>query len=361
MTDLRAVVVDDSQFMRTVISDILEDSGIDVVAKASDGEKGVESVTSEKPDVVTMDVQMPRMGGIEAVEKIMEEEPTPVLMLSAYTEEGADATFEALDKGAVDFLQKPGGEVSMDIQDLRDSLVEKVRTVAEADVGRQTQKTTSRSTSTSTSTSATASQRRPETREEYVDSPTVVIGASTGGPSVLEDVVSHLPVEAEMRLLIVQHMPDEFTRRFAERLDSVTEYSIREAQDGDRIGGGEGLVAKGDYHMEVSGYSGGRLRVRLNQEPKIHGVRPAIDVTMETASDRISDRLVGVVLTGMGKDGAEGIRSIKEAGGHTIAQDEETSKVFGIPARAIETGCVDDVLPIDEVAQGIRRRITTDR
>ncbi|XGI83126.1 chemotaxis response regulator protein-glutamate methylesterase [Halorutilales archaeon Cl-col2-1] len=355
MTDLRAVVVDDSQFMRTVISDILEDAGIDVVAKASDGEKGVEAVTSEKPDVVTMDVQMPRMDGIEAVEKIMEEEPTPVLMLSAYTEEGADATFEALDKGAVDFLQKPGGEVSMDIQDLRDSLVEKVRTVAEADVGRQTHTSTTSASTTQRPTTAV------ETEGEYVDNPTVVIGASTGGPSVLEDVVSCLPVEAGIRLLIVQHMPDEFTGRFAERLDSVTEYSIREAEDGDRIGGGEGLVAKGNYHMEVSGYSGGRLRVRLNQEPKIHGVRPAIDVTMETASERISDRLVGVVLTGMGKDGAEGIRSIKEAGGDTIAQDEETSKVFGIPARAIETGCIDDVLPIDEIPQGIRRRITADR
>ncbi|WP_049970250.1 chemotaxis-specific protein-glutamate methyltransferase CheB [Haladaptatus cibarius] len=335
----RAVVVDDSHFMRTVISDILESGGIEVVAQATDGREAVSAVAEHEPDVVTMDVEMPEMNGIEAVAAIMDETPTPVLMLSAHTEKGAEATFEALDRGAIDVLAKPGGEVSTGISAHKDDLVDKVRSVARADVSAGTP-----------SDSATTPIERDET---YVENATVVIGASTGGPRVVESVLSGLPRSANLRVLIVQHMPDSFTDRFAKRLDGRTEYDVREARDGDRIGGGEALVARGDYHMAVSNYAKGRLRVRLTQDEQRHGVRPAIDVTMETAAKTISDPLTGVVLTGMGADGAVGIEAIKGAGGQTIAQDEATCSVFGIPARAIETGCVDEVLPADGVSGGI--------
>lgn len=334
-----AVVVDDSHFMRTVISDILEDGGIEVVAQASDGEAGVEAVADHDPDVVTMDVEMPRMDGIEAVAEIMATNPTPVVMLSAHTDEGAEATFEALENGAVDVLAKPGGEVSTEISAHSEALVETVRSATRAD---------------------------PESVEEvadpaetldadhgYVDDPTLVVGASTGGPRVVESVMASLPPEADLRVLVVQHMPDGFTARFADRLDRRSEYDVREAEDGDRIGGGEALVAQGDYHMEVAGYGRGRLRVRLQQEEAIHGVRPAIDVTMETAAETVDGPLTGVVLTGMGSDGASGIEAISGAGGATLAQDEETSSVFGIPARAIETGCVDRVCSADEMGAAI--------
>ena len=335
----RAVVVDDSHFMRTVISDIIDDGGMDVVAQASDGEQAVDAVTTHEPDVVTMDVEMPRMSGIEAVEEIMATIPTPVVMLSAHTEDGAEATFEALEKGAVDFLAKPGGEVSTEISAHGDALVEKIRSAARADVSSVGEAETSPGTI--------------DADHGYVEKPTLIIGASTGGPRVIERVVSDLPREADLRVLVVQHMPDGFTERFAARLDRRSEYDVSEARDGMRLGGGEAVVAKGGYHMAVAGYGGGRLRIQLTEDDALHGVRPAIDVTMETAAEKVSDPLTAVVLTGMGSDGAVGIEAVKDVGGATLAQDEETCSVFGIPARAIETGCVDRVLPADEMSKAI--------
>ena len=348
----RALVVDDSHFMRTVITDILESGGVEVVSQAKDGEQAVAAVEQYDPDVVTMDVEMPTLNGIEAVERIMDDHPVPILMLSAHTAEGAEATFEALEKGAVDFLPKPGGEISTELSSQRDRLVEKVTSVARADVSGGT------GTVSGTQPSTPAPGAR---RNAYVEHPTLVIGASTGGPNVVESIVSALPRDADLRLLIVQHMPGSFTKRFAKRLDARSEYDIKEATDGDRISGGEGLVAKGEYHMNVSHYSGGRLRVRLTEEERLHGVRPAIDVTMESAASVVDDPLVGVVLTGMGNDGAAGIEAIKTAGGTTIAQNEATCSVFGIPARAIETGCVDTVLPAGDISEEILRTITQER
>ena len=337
----RALVVDDSHFMRTVISDILEEGGIDVVGQAANGKQAVAQVAEHEPDVVTMDVEMPEMNGIEAVGEIMDRAPTPVLMLSALTTEGADATMQALSNGAVDAFAKPGGTISTELSGSREELVSAVESVAAANP----------------TAVRTPEQRdgtpEPRTTEGFVENPTLVIGASTGGPNVVESVLANLPREAGFRVLVVQHMPEGFTERFAARLDASSEYDIREAHDGARIGTGEGLVAAGDFHMRVSGYSNGRLRVRLEQDERRHSVRPAIDVTMESAASVIGDPLVAAVFTGMGADGADGVRAIKEVGGYVIAQDESTSAVFGIPARAIETGCVDSVLPAGELAAGI--------
>jgi two-component system chemotaxis response regulator CheB len=339
----RALVVDDSHFMRTVISDILEDGGIDVVDTAANGKQAVSKTAEVEPDVVTMDVEMPEMNGIEAVEAIMSRTPTPVLMLSALTTEGADATLDAMDYGAVDAFAKPGGTISTELSGHSEELVAAVERAAAADP----------------TASRDVEQTTPvvETGDEYADNPTLLVGASTGGPNVVESILGALPREAGFRVLVVQHMPDQFTSRFAKRLDQASEYAIREAEDGARISAGEGLVARGDYHMRVSGYSNGRLRVRLDQTERKHSVRPAIDVTLESAADRVTDPLVGVALTGMGTDGADGIRAVKEAGGQTFAQDEETSAVFGIPQRAIETGCVDEVLPADGLTEAITESV----
>jgi two-component system chemotaxis response regulator CheB len=337
----RAVVADDSHFMRSVITDILRDGGIEVVGEARNGLEAVEAVDDLEPDVVTMDVEMPEMNGIEAVDRIMSTNPTPVLMLSAHTDENADVTFEALDKGAVDFFTKPGGEVSMEMSRLEDQLVDMVVSVAEVEA---TESDDEDAPSQSTAASATTT---------YVDNPTLLIGSSTGGPKMVERVLSELPLEANFRVLIVQHMPDGFTERFATRIDSRSDYDVWEAGDGDRLGGGEAVVAPGGYHMVVSNYHGGRLRVKLTEDPPVNSVRPAVDMTMSSAAEVITDPLVGVILTGMGEDGAAGIKSIKAVGGRTIAQDEETSAVFGMPKRAIETGYVDDVLPIEDITDGI--------
>jgi len=326
--------------MRSVIADILGDGGIEVVAQARNGREAVAAVQEHEPDVVTMDVEMPEMNGIEAISQIMAEQPTPVVMLSAHTDENADVTFRALDEGAVDFFTKPGGEVSMEMSRLEDQLVEMVASVAQASPGESNEQ-------------ETAVQTETKPARIYVDNPTLLIGSSTGGPKMVERVMSELPPEAGFRVLIVQHMPGGFTERFATRIDSGSDYDVREAGDGDRIGAGGALVAPGGKHMVVSNYHGGRLRVKLTEDQPVNSVRPAVDMTMSSAAEVIADPLVGVVLTGMGKDGAAGIKSIKAVGGATLSQDEETSAVFGMPKRAIETGFVDSVLPIEEMAEGI--------
>ena len=348
----RAVVADDSHFMQSVISDILEDGGIEVVAQARNGREAVDAVVEHSPDVVTMDVEMPEMNGIEAVEQIMARQPTPVLMLSAHTDENADVSFRALDKGAVDFFTKPGGEVSMEMSRLKDQLVEMVRSVAKADVGDASRsRPDARSTRQETATESQSNP--PDVATDYVENPTLLIGSSTGGPKMVEQVMSQLPIEADFRVLIVQHMPGGFTERFANRINEGSEYEVTEAADGDRIGGGEALVAAGGRHMVVSNYHGGRLRVKLTEDPPVNSVRPAVDMTMSSAAELIDDPMTGVILTGMGEDGAAGIKSIKAVGGATIAQNEETSAVFGMPKRAIETGFVDEVLPIGDIPDGI--------
>ena len=339
--------------MRELISDVLRDGGVTVVAEASDGHEAVAAVTRHRPDVVTMDVEMPRMNGIDAVERIMDEQPTPVLMLSAYTEDGADVTFEALDKGAVDFFAKPGGEVSMGVTRQKAQLVEKVKSVATADLSRRTR---SRSHTAQTATPSGTAARSTETAS-YVDNPTLVIGSSTGGPGAVETVLSELPLAADFRVLVVQHMPDAFTGRFADRLDARSEYDVREATDGARIGGGEVLVANGGTNTLVSHYNRGRMRVKLTEDDFDKGVQPSVDVTMESVAKKVDDPVVGVVLTGMGGDGADGIKALSRAGAYTVAESEESAVIYGMPKRAVETGCIDSVEHLDDVATDVLEHV----
>lgn len=335
--DVQAVVTDDSQFMRRMIADILEDGGISVVAEVGDGQAALEAVQDHDPDVVTMDIQMPVMDGVEATERIMAEHPTPILVLSAYADESADVTFRALEHGAVDFFAKPGGEVSMEMQRHREQLVEKVLAVSSAHVSGRDEHENPSTRGGNQAETVSASRA------------TVIIGSSTGGPTVVEELVSSLPADLGLRLLIVQHMPSGFTERFADRLDESSDYAVHEAKEGDRIGAGEALVAPGGFHMEVANYASGRLRVTLTEDPPVHGVRPSVDVTLKTAAEVIDGPLIGVILTGMGRDGADGVTNLADAGGRVVAQDQTTSAVFGMPKQAIATGCVDAVLPEEEI------------
>ncbi|WP_311173653.1 chemotaxis-specific protein-glutamate methyltransferase CheB [Halobellus ordinarius] len=369
----RAVIVDDSRFMRTLIRRLLEEGGIEVVGEADDGSEAVDAVVEYDPDVVTMDIEMPTMNGIEAVEAIMDEHPTPVLMLSAHAEEDADVTFEALDRGAVDFVTKPGGEVTSSMPQVKRELVEKVESAARVDLSanaRMSSKNASAATSASTSsaerTGAGASgvtTSRPSRKADsepsasaaagrsYPDAGTLVIGASTGGPNVVERVLSGLPRAANLRVLVVQHMPEGFTGRFSTRLDDKSEYTVQEAEESERIGPGEARVAPGGHHLVVSGDRNGRLRLELTETEPIHGVRPAVDLVMASAAENAAHPLCAVLLTGMGRDGVDGMGRIADAGGHTIAQDEATSAIFGMPKRAIETGSVETVAPAEEIAE----------
>lgn len=356
------LVVDDSQFMRTVIGNVLADHGYRILS-ASNGQEAVEMVTEHDPDVVTMDVEMPGMSGIDAVAEIMASNPTPVIMLSAHTQKGAEATLDALARGAVDFLAKPGGEVSHDIESLGDRIVEKIEAVAGADLASITptrftqtgagdtarrRQSTDRSTGRTGDASSTAAPARA-----FVEHPTIIVGASTGGPKIVEGLLRALPVTLSPKIIVVQHMPASFTDRLAARLDSLLPFEVSEATDGQRVQGGDVVVAKGGKHLCVTSNVAGNLRVELTDDDPIHGVKPAIDVAMTTAADVVSDPLVGVALTGMGKDGAAGIQAIKDAGGTTIAQDEASSPVFGIPQKAIETGSVDHVCAAADVPETI--------
>ncbi|MFC6716956.1 chemotaxis-specific protein-glutamate methyltransferase CheB [Natrialbaceae archaeon GCM10025810] len=340
---VRALVVDDSSVMREILSQILESGGIDVVARASNGYEALEAIEEHDPDVATVDINMPKMGGLELIERVMDERPLPVLVVSSQTERGADVTFEALELGAIDYVTKPSGEVSIDIWSKDQEIIEQLETIARIDEDRLRR--------AAGPTDAAASD--VDASGSFPNDPTLIIGASTGGPQVVERVLRELPSEAGLRILVVQHMTDHYTSRFAQRLDEASEYNVREATDGDRVGPGDAVIAKGGYHLDVVGFPRGTVRVELDGGPKRHNVRPAIDVTMEAAAERVTGNLVGVVMTGMGADGAEGLSSIKAAGGKTIAQDEETSRIFGMPQRAIETGDVDMILPEERIAEGI--------
>lgn len=333
---IRVLVVDDSLFMRAAVKKILEgDARLEVVGVAKDGDDGVKAVESLKPDVVTMDFNMPRMDGATAVREIMRRRPTPVVMLSAHTREGAKETFEALTAGAVDFLTKPSGEVSADFQTIAPKLLEKVLAAA-------------------TALPREVVPARPPTPKPTAGLSTwpptgpkvVLVGVSTGGPSALSRVIPAFPGEIPFALIVVQHMPAQFTATLAERLNAISAIEVREAKDGDRPRRGLALLAPGDQQLEVT--EGGILRVTDGAE--VNGCKPSADVTMKSAARVFGRRAIGVIMTGMGRDGAEGMQAIKAAGGRTFAQDKTTCVIYGMPRAAVELGAVDEVLGLEEIA-----------
>ena len=349
---IRVLVVDDSAFTRKIISDMLNsEPDIVVVDVARNGKIGVEKARSLKPDVITLDVEMPVMNGLEALEVIMREIPTPVVMLSAMTQEGATTTFRALEMGAVDFVPKPSGSIVLSVDEIHDMLLEKVRLAAKVKVrprkvGYRPDRRPMRPDQLK------AARERPPRREERFRS-VVIIGTSTGGPSALNRVLPDLPKDIPAGILVVQHMPPGFTKSLAARLNDACAIGVKEAEEGDGIEQGKALVAPGGKHMVVKA-SG---KVRLSNAPPRNGVRPAIDNTMESAVDIYGKNLIGVVLTGMGRDGAEGMAAIKASGGKTIAEHESTCVIYGMPRAVIEQGLADLIVPLHEMGEAITRSV----
>ncbi len=337
---IRVLIVDDSMFMRAAIKKVLGDAGgFEIVGQARDGQEAIDKVVELRPQVVTMDYNMPRLNGAAAVREIMKQCPTPVIMFSAHTRQGARETFEALAAGAVDFCTKPSGEVSANLAAAEQELINKLRVAAEA---------RPRAMAPITAAKPTGPIRMatlPPTGPRLV-----LIAISTGGPAALSRVIPSLPADTRFATLVVQHMPAQFTAALAERLDSLSAVSVREARDGDLPRPGLVLIAPGDRHVEFD--PDGKLR--LVDGPLVHGCRPAADVTMKSAAPVYGRRLIGVVMTGMGKDGAEGMTAIKRVDGKTMAQDQETSVIFGMPRASIEAGVVDDVVPLDDIAGRLR-------
>jgi two-component system chemotaxis response regulator CheB len=339
---IRVLITDDSLFMRAAISKTLPADKFEICGQAKDGNDALAQIGKLAPDVVTMDFNMPGMNGAETVRAIMQTKPTPVVMFSAHTKQGAKETFDALAAGAVDFVTKPAGEVSVDLSKIADELTRKL---VAASMSRP------RAAAAPVAPARTSGPIAIPRSTMTGGMPRLcVIAISTGGPAALSELVPALPGDLRLALVIVQHMPAGFTAALAERLDASSKVSVREAQQGDRPLAGGVLIAPGDKHLEFDE----RGMVLLTDGPMVNGCRPAADVTMISAAKVYGRRTLGVVMTGMGKDGAAGALAIKKAEGKTCAQDQHSSVIYGMPKAAVDAGAIDEVLPLADLAGWLR-------
>jgi len=328
---IRVLVVDDSAFVRKALTRMLGDApDIEVVGTAVDGQDGLEKALTLRPSVITLDVKMPRVDGLEALRRIMSECPTPVLLLSSLTSEGADITLRGLELGALDFVDKSSVQGHMNLLGLADELRAKVRALA--------------------SSLRRPAPPRPAPRASEVPQPgraeAVVIGTSTGGPAALQAIIPRLPANLAAPILVVQHMPLGFTRSLAERLDQKSALVVREARDGEPPQPGRVLVAPAGRHLKLRRVQG-EPRLWLDYEPLDALHRPSVDVLMQTAARVYGPAVMGIILTGMGSDGVEGLRAIRAAGGLTLAQSEDSCVIFGMPKAALEAGVVHRAVPLE--------------
>jgi two-component system chemotaxis response regulator CheB len=353
---IRALVVDDSAFMRKVISEILnEDPDITVIATARDGQDAIEKIEHLKPDVVTLDNEMPVLDGLSALGYIMSECPTPVVMLSAVDERAANLTLTAFEYGAVDFIQKPSGSISLDIDTLADEIRSKVKTASKVDLKKLgfMEKHVMYRPEVSHVESGAREVPKPK---KILTTKVLAIGSSTGGPRALEQLIPKLPGDLDAAVLVVQHMPAGFTKSLSERIDSLSVLNVREAREGDEVREGDVLIAPGDHHMEIvqkkiNGVT--REVVALNKRPREQGVRPCINVLLRSIAPIYGSNILSVILTGMGVDGAEGVEEIKKYGGRAIAEDQSTCVVYGMPKAVVDRGLADSVVPLGMIAKEI--------
>ncbi|MGO8807307.1 MAG: protein-glutamate methylesterase/protein-glutamine glutaminase, partial [Candidatus Bathyarchaeia archaeon] len=318
MGQIKLLIVDDSLFMQKILVDLVQsDPQIKVVGTARNGEEALSKIENLHPDIVTMDIEMPKMDGLAAVQKIMEADPVPIVMVSALTQRDAELTLKGLEYGAIDYVHKPSGSLSLDIDIVKDELISKIKIASFSNVNRV--KTIVHDTL----------NRNIKNHDKIIS-----LTASTGGPPAITEILRGLPADVPP-ILIVQHMPKGITRFFAQRLSDVCKFQVKEAEEGDKIQGGLALIAPGGFHMIVTKGK----RIALTTGHPVNFVRPSGDVTMISSAEAFGSKNIGVILTGIGVDGAKGIKAIKEKGGFTIAQDERTSVVYGMPKTAFETGC----------------------
>ncbi|MDP2278455.1 MAG: chemotaxis response regulator protein-glutamate methylesterase [Nitrospirota bacterium] len=346
MNRIRVLIVDDSPFIRKALLRIFEsEPSIAVVGVARNGKEAIKKAIELEPDVITLDIMMPEMDGIETLKIIMETKPTPVLMLSQYTHEGAELTLNALELGAMDFVDKSTTGL-MDFSGLAKEIISKVMAI----------------TGQKPLMIASPSMALQEYKGRGIID-TVAIGASTGGPSALQVLLPKFPKGVSFGILIVQHMPHGFTGPLAKRLDTVCQIHVKEAEEGDAIEPGLALVAPSGLHMKVKKVKSSKLKVKsevlvkLDVEPLNSTHRPSVDVLFQSVAENYGSRAMGVILTGMGSDGVKGMKLMKEQGGITLAQDEATSTIFGMPKVAIESGIVDKVAPITSMAEEIMKAV----
>lgn len=336
---IRVIVVDDSAFMRKIISDILEsDIRIKVIATARNGEVGVQKIEELVPDVVTMDIQMPVMDGITTLQQIMHRNPLPVIMLSSSTKDGTDRTVQAMSNGAVDFIMKPSGPISLDIESSAQEIITKVINAAEAKVNHSSQLNEGQTSQNTV--------RKMQPFEKTI----VSIGTSTGGPRALQRILMDIPNDFLPPILIVQHMPAEFTKSLAERLDTLTNVHVKEAAHGETIKDRTAYIAPGGLHMRAKNV-GDEVIIELTNDALLYRHRPSVDALFKSVADLKQVNKFAVILTGMGNDGAEGIKQLKKADANSvvITESKETSIVYGMPNAAVKTNCVDHVFPLNQI------------
>jgi two-component system, chemotaxis family, protein-glutamate methylesterase/glutaminase len=369
----KLLIVDDSAFMRKLISDFFADHlQIEVVGSARNGKDAIKKIQQLKPDVVTMDVEMPEMNGLDALKEIMQVCPVPVVMLSSITQQNAESTLTAMEYGAVDFVAKPSGTISLDLHKIQDELVHKVveaaripiaklkkpiaRTVTlKADVIKPMK--TEKTVVTIPKNIATAIEK-PSKKVDWskASKKIILIGTSTGGPRALQEVITKIPANVDAPILIVQHMPAGFTKSLATRLDQLSEIHVKEAEQGDILQKGTAYIAPGGFHLKIRKV-GSTFAIVLDQsEPPRSGHRPSVDVMFEDVSQYSDFDKVAVIMTGMGYDGSKGLIALKKKGNViAIAESAETCIVYGMPKAAVETQLVDEVADVDNIAQTIMK------
>lgn len=373
MAKIRVLVVDDAVVIRRLVTDVLNgDPEVEVVGAAANGRIALQKISQVNPDLVTLDVEMPEMNGLETIVEIRKVWPTlPVIMFSTLTERGAGTTLEALALGATDYVTKPAnvGSVSVAQQRVRDDLIPKVKAlcarvlqpkvapvrpatnVATAPSGAIRATSTTASVGRSATTMPAAGQRRVDV---------LAIGVSTGGPNALAELLSSFPADFPLPIVVTQHMPPLFTRLLAERLSTISKIPFKEGFENALVTPGTGWIAPGDFHMTLE-RRGTEIRIRLNQLPQENSCRPAVDVMFRSVVEVFGAGTLGVILTGMGKDGLRGAEVVKAAGGSMLAQDEATSVVWGMPGFVANSGLADAILPLKEVAPEIFRRVNAGR
>jgi len=351
---IKVLVVDDSALMRREISKILEsDPEITVVGTARDGSVVLDKVKELEPDVVTLDIQMPRMDGIEALKIIMAEAPLPVVMLSSLTAEGAAITIEALSIGAFDFVHKPSGVISLDIATQTDIIIAKIKTAGQIGLAQFRR----RFTSTQRLPTSPPPIIKPQPVQEMPEEPDIAgivgIGVSTGGPRTLMKLLPQIPADLNISILIAQHMPEKFTESLAQRINSISPMTVKEAEDGEVIERGTIYIAPGGLHMKlVKANPGVRMIQVIDRGNEIYF--PSVDVLFNSINNELNERWLGIILTGMGGDGSIELARLRKKGGHTIAEAEETCTVFGMPKRAIERGGAEFILPDFKIPEKIK-------
>lgn len=351
---IRVLVVDDSAFMCKVLQQIINsDPQLEVVGQARDGRDAVSLAESLRPDVITMDINMPHVDGLQATEQIMSQHPRPIVIVSSESRDGASTTLRALELGAIDFVPKPSTGVDLDMKNVGDELTRKLKMASKVRVVRTATLARPAFTPAAVSASSKAEKNSAPAFQNGGKFPMIAIAASTGGPAAVMRVVASLPKDLPAALFLVLHMPPAFTRQLTVQLAEISSMQIKEAETGEAVQPGVIYVCPGSHHLRISAIG----KIALDAGARIDGYRPCADVALETMASYSRSLSVAVVLTGMGSDGAKGVQSVKAAGGYVIAQNEATSMIFGMPAEAIKTGAVDEVLGLEEISAAIEKRV----